>query len=1602
MNDKKPAQHSSRGRYVLRTLVGFLTAAIVSGVSLAASLPRPGGLSTTNPLMQPQGGGTGTNVGDYVVSGGGLNTFYSFYVEVPAGATALVIEMFDADIGDNDSTNGAEQRDRQRDGSWDTDFQYRLYNPSGSAVTTQFSSGNATTPAGADNAWLTFYEAGMPTFVAQSSAVSGDASPTSLTIATPSGVTTNDLLIAMIAHDGGGAISTPSGWTAVDEGANGTDVRLGVFYRFVTAGEPASHTFSWSGGEEAVGGIVAYRGADLTTPIDVSGSATGNDSSPTAPSVNTTVANTRVVRIFGADDDDIEGGSGPSSHTLRFGGLLESSDSGGSASGGLADTLQSGTGATGTAAFTLNAAEQWRAVTLAIRPAAGSITAGHWRIEVDSSTDGGDDLNGLGIRAHDGTSGSGGTEYPVYAERFLAFGVHDPDGTAGNNTSTTTTYPYITGGCQARSHDFDMDSDAASDQGQIVLVDRGGATVLNSDDGTLSTNDSWNNDNTSTIDTNPYQNTDHGIWTGTSTITDYAGGNSNYKTWWLTDTAVGDPPTGGNTPSTTSSTTGYRVYFPTDAGNAPVKPYLEQQLTYVSGANPPANPGTTTLQMTVRVVNPTAHAITFSTPNNIVTANVPGGTVTYQGGWDASQGSVVSQPSVGGSGNVTWNPGTLAANDYAIMTYQVNVTNPAAGNTYVTGQPTTNGTRAQWLDETGNSSQARATYAFGQLCGVYVTRGTSITYASISSFRAYPDGGGARVEWETSGEAGTAGWILRRLNPSSGDYERVHEGQIPALMMSSEGGVYSVLDAGAVAGGTYTYRLTEIQVNGARRQYGPYTVTVGGKPAELSKPKLPGGHSLFVDSGQANEAVNFSAGIKRGLRNKHRQSAQTTLAVTQVSRQVSAARAGRGGAAAAKLAVREEGLYYLSAADIASKLGVSQSQVRQWIKKGKVLITNRGGAVKFLPRTGNDGLYFYGEAIVSPYTEENIYWVSPGTKDMRMAVAAGSTPPTGPSGQVFTENARVFQDVFASTVVPVGMGQDFWYWDFLWNGASVDFDLPAPGTAGVGTATLRMHVQGATATPALLDHQATISVNGTVVGSGQWDDLARQSVSVSFDQAILGENNTVSVAAAGDPGSIYYVDGFELNYQRRMEAVGDRLNLNADKANLIRVDGFSSNQIGVFDISNPQAPTLIRATRIEDDNGGYRVSFAPSTTPGGRYLALTAPQALAPAWFSADEPSSLHDSGNQADYLVIAPEELAASANKLAAYRSAMASKVVMLEDIYDEFNFGIADPQAIKSFLAYAYTGWTRAPHYVALVGKGTLDYKDIDQFGTNLLPPMMASTTDGMYACDNCLADVSGDGVPEYALGRIPVTSDAEFDQYYAKLTASEASGSGRATQVAIAADVESPPANFTNDAEALAAIVPGGYTTSKIYLDDPAYQPLDNARTALFAKLNGTGASVFSYVGHGGMERLSEGGLLTIDDIGAALTNGSKMPVLVALSCLINRYEIPGISPTLGETLIVNPQGGAEAVWAPTGTSNDANARALGEKFFDAVYVKNNGRIGDAVLEAMKAFHSGQSVPTQELQVYTLLGDPGAVIPGKSGAVVQGPANAAPGGATARRRE
>ena len=79
-----------------------------------------------------------------------------------------------------------------------------------------------------------------------------------------------------------------------------------------------------------------------------------------------------------------------------------------------------------------------------------------------------------------------------------------------------------------------------------------------------------------------------------------------------------------------------------------------------------------------------------------------------------------------------------------------------------------------------------------------------------------------------------------------------------------------------------------------------------------------------------------------------------------------------------------------------------------------------------------------------------------------------------------------------------------------------------------------------------------------------------------------------------------------------------------------------------------------------------------------------------------------------------------------------------------------------------------------------------------------------------------------------------------------------------------------------------------------------------------------------------------------------------MVTAFSCLVGQFGFPG-QESLSELLMVDPEDGAAAVWAPSGLSRNDRARILAEGFYGATF-DDAGElvIGESILGAYTTRH------------------------------------------------
>lgn len=904
------------------------------------------------------------------------------------------------------------------------------------------------------------------------------------------------------------------------------------------------------------------------------------------------------------------------------------------------------------------------------------------------------------------------------------------------------------------------------------------------------------------------------------------------------------------------------------------------------------------------------------------------------------------------------------------------------------------------------------------------------TYAAISSFRAEA-GEAATVEstavqstadgaapagtapvtliWETASEVGTRGFDLYRLDAAgedgTGSWTKVNDHLLPAAA-HLPGGRYELVDRGLPrsfrTGDIVTYEVVEEDETGQRQSHGPFRVEIGragqlsaGHPAPPEARRPTGSQTAPTPAG--DPAVSFEVvgdsssasgtSLDGFVASRRLPSPEDRRRLGEVSFEASsdAARQGRGATDGAPVRARVEvagaGLVLLPAADLATAWGVSEAEARRTLDRGQVLLTGRGREIPWEATEG--GLRFWAQGIDTLFTRTDVYFAQAGSRGPKMdAVRGGGRVPAAVEPGSFPFRLHAEEDVLHRPVVAQQPDQDYWFWRGILSGhpalGSASFVLePAAVADDPGSPELTVHLWGQSSDPTGPDHRATVRLDGQLLGEITWEGLGPRQEVLAVPPGLI-DDGPLEIEVLGLEGS-FFVDGFDLTYRRRLEARDGQLLFPADGRRAVTIPGFESSEVGVYEILGPSQVRYLddRRLRVDADPGGtWRVTFE-LPDPDAEYLAVDlASGAVLPASVRPDRPSDLRDPSLRADYLIVGPGELLGAAEELADLRRAagLEVEIVDLEDVYDEMRHGLSDPEALRDFLETAWSTWELPPSMVVLLGKGSYDYRGLLPFGANLMPALMAPTRNGLVPSDASYAVFGDDPLPRMAVGRLPVASADELSALVDKLTAYE-EGLGTWTGPALMlADNPDSAGSFPADADALASTLPDGLAVERIYLGQPLSLAESRQRTADGFR---AGAPLLTYVGHGGFDRLAAEGILRTADV-AALGNGDRLPLVTTLTCNIGMFAFPGFT-SLGERLVIEPAGGASAVWGPVGLSLNGEANRLGRRLLPRLSAgqARAETLGEAILGAL-AEYLEQGGDPEMVRIYGLLGDPATALP------------------------
>jgi hypothetical protein len=459
-----------------------------------------------------------------------------------------------------------------------------------------------------------------------------------------------------------------------------------------------------------------------------------------------------------------------------------------------------------------------------------------------------------------------------------------------------------------------------------------------------------------------------------------------------------------------------------------------------------------------------------------------------------------------------------------------------------------------------------------------------------------------------------------------------------------------------------------------------------------------------------------------------------------------------------------------------------------------------------------------------------------------------------------------------------------------------------------------------------------------------------QASKISNERSVLSFNYSsgAGLSATG------FLDWYEIHYPRSLKAIENELSFftEPDLAGLTEytMNEFTGSEILGFETTDPEDPILLtnKAT-----TGGMYI-FSTNLTKGNPKKFYISSKIFG-AQLERTEMANLRSETNGAEMIVVTAPEFLHSAEKYAEYRKKQSNinvHVVQTTHVYNEFGNGIADPTAIRDYVAFCFTNWTIKPKYLLLWGDGHYDYKNIQYDTRNYVVPFESeysvynlSQLDS-YTTDDYFVRINGDDrIGDLAVGRFPIDSEILGEWMVEKIKIYEndmSLDSWRSSIILVADDNLSGDdidggSPHTKQSESLSNfVIPEWMAQVKLYLPEyrteivPGGKRKYGVTEDMLTEINASGALMLNWIGHGNPRVWAHEEILERDLIVPKMTNLSKMFFVTAATCDFGRFDMPD-KRTGSEEIVFTNKGGAIGAFSATRVvGSDQNAR-INEYFY-----------------------------------------------------------------------
>ncbi|MFC4269749.1 type IX secretion system sortase PorU [Polaribacter marinivivus] len=424
-----------------------------------------------------------------------------------------------------------------------------------------------------------------------------------------------------------------------------------------------------------------------------------------------------------------------------------------------------------------------------------------------------------------------------------------------------------------------------------------------------------------------------------------------------------------------------------------------------------------------------------------------------------------------------------------------------------------------------------------------------------------------------------------------------------------------------------------------------------------------------------------------------------------------------------------------------------------------------------------------------------------------------------------------------------------------------------------------------------------------------------------------------------------------------------------------------ANAFQVWDVTD-----YINPKQIVNEDAGTNFTFKDNAGELREYIILDQNDFYIPETIqnSRVENQNLH-ALQDINYIIITNEELSNQAQRLADYHqnnSNLTTKVVLIDEIYNEFSSGSKDITGVRDFIKYIYDSNTtpdKKLQYVCFFGDASYDYKDRIEANNNIVPVKLSTISFNLassYVTDDFFVMLDADeGIMstshtiDVVSSRIPVSTVSEATDvidkilsYYSK----EAIGDWRNTITLLADDIDVAGEEVIEQGvESIADEIKANkpiFNINKIYAD--AFVQENSAGGERYPEVNKAitnavekGTLVFDYFGHGGEDGFASERFLDKEQI-QGFNNANTLPLLITVTCDFSRFDNPN-RITAGELNFKNKNGGSASMITTTREVFISTGQRFNEQLIRVLFGFNNEdyTIAEALAVAKNQFSSSQ---------------------------------------------